>query len=102
MVNANVLFIAHLRSIVRRGSVRIIDSAGRSHEVGDGTSPAATVRLKTRRFELALALNPALALGEGYTKGLLLIEEGTLYGFVEVLARNYGKLGRNAWLSLLE
>ena len=33
--------------------------------------------------------------------GLLTIEEGTLYDFLEIAARNYGNLERVAWFSLL-
>ena len=33
--------------------------------------------------------------------GLLTIEEGTLYDFLEIAARNYGSLERVAWFSLL-
>ena len=97
-----MLFIPMLRSIVREQALRIVDHKGRSHLVGDGTAPAATVRLRSKRLEYVLALNPALALGEAYMDGLLIIEDGNLYDFLEVLARNYGKLGKNRWLSLIE
>jgi cyclopropane-fatty-acyl-phospholipid synthase len=97
-----MLFIALLRSIVRVGSLRVIDHRGRSHLVGDGTPPAVTIALKAKRLEYLLALNPALSLGEAYMDGLLVIEDGTLFGFLELLARNYGTLGKSAWLSLLE
>lgn len=97
-----MLFIALLKSIVRAGSVRVVDHAGRSHLVGDGTAPSVTIVLKTKRLEYSLALNPALSLGEAYADGLLTIEDGTLFDFLEVLARNYGTLGKSAWLSMLE
>ena len=97
-----MLFIPMLRSIVREQALRIVDHKGRSHLVGDGTAPAATVRLRSKRLEYVLALNPALALGEAYMDGLLIIEDGNLYDFLEVLARNYGKLGKNPWLSVIE
>jgi cyclopropane-fatty-acyl-phospholipid synthase len=97
-----MLFIPMLRSIVREQALRIVDHKGRSHLVGDGTTPAATIRLRSKRLEYVLALNPALALGEAYMDGLLVVEDGKLYDFLEVLARNYGKLGTNPWLSLIE
>jgi len=97
-----MLFIALLRSIVRVGSLRVIDPGGRSHLVGDGTAPAVTIVLKARRLDYLLALNPALSLGEAYMDGLLTIEDGTLFDFLALLARNYGTLGKSAWLSLLE
>lgn len=97
-----MLFIALLRSIVRVGSLRVIDHGGRSRLVGDGTSPSVTIALKAKRLEYLLALNPALSLGEAYMEGLLTIEDGTLFDFLALLARNYGTLGKSAWLSLLE
>ena len=38
-------FTAMLRSIVRNGSLCVIDAAGRAHMVGDGSAPEATLRL---------------------------------------------------------
>jgi cyclopropane-fatty-acyl-phospholipid synthase len=35
-------------------------------------------------------------------EGELVVEDGKLYDFFEVLARNYGKLGSSPWLSLIE
>jgi cyclopropane-fatty-acyl-phospholipid synthase len=90
-----------LRSIVREQALRVVDHKGCSHLVGDGTA-VATIRLRAKWLEYRLALNPALALGEAYMEGLLVVEDGKLYEFLEVLARNYGKLGTNPWLSLAE
>jgi cyclopropane-fatty-acyl-phospholipid synthase len=96
-----VLFPAVLKSIVRTGSLRLIDGAGRPHEYGNGRAPHCTVRLGARRLDYTLALNPELAIGEAYMDGLLTIEEGTLYDFLEIAARNYDNLERVAWFSLL-
>jgi cyclopropane-fatty-acyl-phospholipid synthase len=95
------MFASLLRSVVRAGSLRLIDAAGRIHMVGDGSPPRATLRLRSRRVEYALALNPALAIGEAYMDGRLAVEQGTVYDFLEVLARNYSP-GAHPWLSLLE
>lgn len=96
-----MLFPAVLKSIVRTGSLRLIDGAGRTHEYGDGSPPHATVRLGARRLDYTLALNPELSIGEAYMDGLLTIEEGTLYDLLEIAARNYSNLERMAWFSLL-
>jgi cyclopropane-fatty-acyl-phospholipid synthase len=97
------MFVSLLRSIVSAGSLRLIDAAGRVHLVGDGTPPRATVRLRSRRVAYTLALNPGLAVGEAYMDGLLAVEQGTIYDFLEVLARNYPSGGGgHPWLSLLE
>ena len=71
-----MLFSALLKSIVRTGSLRLIDGAGRMHEYGNGMPPHCTVRLGARRLDYTLALNPELSIGEAYMDGLLTIEEG--------------------------
>ena len=96
-----MLFAAILESIVRSGSLRLIDGAGRTHEFGDGVQPRCTIRLGHRRLDYTLAFNPALSVGEAYMDGLLTIEEGSLYDFLEIAARNYGHLQRSAWYRLV-
>src|SRR6266513_1472834 len=97
-----MLFTAILRSIIRNGSLCVIDSAGRRQTIGDGSPPEATLRLTSKASEYTLALNPALSLGQAYMDGRLVIEEGNLYGFLDVVARNYGAPWRNPWLTFLE
>ena len=95
-------FIAMLRSVVSDGSLCLIDAAGRSHLIGDGSVPEVTLRLTSRASNYSLALNPALAVGEAYMDGRLVIEQGSLYGFLDLIARNYGPSGRNPWLVFLK
>ena len=96
-----MLFAAILKSIIRTGSLRLIDGAGRAHEVGDGQPPRCTIRLLRRRLDYTLAINPALTVGEAYMDGILVVEEGTLYDFLEIAAHNYVHLERNPWFALL-
>jgi cyclopropane-fatty-acyl-phospholipid synthase len=96
-----MLFPALLKSIVRTGSLCLIDGAGRMHEYGDGTPPHCTVRLGARRLDYTLALNPELSIGEAYMDGLLTIEEGTLFDLLEIAARNYSNFERKVWFALL-
>ncbi|MEA2731252.1 MAG: cyclopropane-fatty-acyl-phospholipid synthase, partial [Acetobacteraceae bacterium] len=79
------LFTRMLAFVVRSGSLCLIDGAGRTHAIGDGSSPRVTVRLRSRRLSTTLALNPSLSIGEAYMDGALVIEEGTLYDFLEIL-----------------
>src|SRR5262249_7711156 len=82
------MFIALLKSIVRDGSLRVIDAAGRTHKVGDESPPRAVIRLKSARLAYTLMRNPGLALGEAYMDGQLTVEEGSLYDFLALVARN--------------
>lgn len=82
-----MLFPVILKSIVRTGSLRLIDGAGRTHVYGDGSPPHCTVRLRARHLDYTLALNPELSIGEAYMNGLLTVEDGTLYDVLEIAAR---------------
>jgi cyclopropane-fatty-acyl-phospholipid synthase len=97
-----MLVSAILRSVVHRGSLDIIGANGRSKTFGDGTGPHVSVRLASKRTEVALTLNPALAIGEAYMDGRLIIEEGSLYDFIDLLAQNVGSALGGPWRRVLE
>lgn len=96
------MFIPILKRFVREGGLRVIDAAGRSHAVGDGSPPRATIRLTSKRLEYTLILNPSLSVGEAFMEGTLQVEDGTLYDFLDVLARNFDNVGRLPWLAFIE
>ena len=95
------MFARILGFVVRSGSLCLIDGAGRTHVVGDGSPPRATVRLRSRRLDITLAFNPSLSIGEAFMDGTLVIEQGSLYDFLEVLGQNVGRIGAHPWLGLL-
>jgi cyclopropane-fatty-acyl-phospholipid synthase len=97
-----MLFTAILSSIVREGSLRLIDAQGRAKLIGDGSSPRVTVRLADRRLDWTLALNPGLSVGEAYMEGRLVVEQGTLYDFLELVARNFNSAGKPRWMAAFE
>ena len=96
-----LLFPAILETVIRTGSLRLIDGAGRIHDYGDGSSPHCTVRLHARRLDYTLALNPELSIGKAYMNGLLTVEEGALYDVLEIAARNFRNFEKMPWFSLL-
>ena len=73
-----MLTAAAFSSIIKSGSLRLIDSRGRSRIIGDSTSPRCAVRLKDRWLEYTLAFNPALQVGEADREGRLTRAQGTL------------------------
>ena len=94
-------FAVLLRRIIRQGSLRLTDSSGRAHLLGDGTPPTVSVRSLSRRLDYMLTLSPTLLLGEAYMDGRLLIEQGSLYDFLALLARQEGGSPTPAWFSIL-
>jgi cyclopropane-fatty-acyl-phospholipid synthase len=93
-------FTAVLEAIMRKGSLALIDASGRRWTFGDGTPPVSTVRLKSRSLNRRLAFNPGLGLGEAYMDGSLVVEDGSVYDFIAVLARNVDNVPRNSWLAM--
>ncbi len=91
-----------LKSVIRTGCLRFVDAAGRAYLIGDASPPCATIRLRSRRTEYALVLNPALSVGEAYMNGELIIEEGSLYDLLKLFAVNFNEANRHPWLSLIE
>ncbi len=96
------MFTRLLAYLIRDGSLRVIDGAGRTRVLGDGTPPAATIRVASRRADAAIALNPSLRVGEAYMDGTLTIEDGTLYDALAVIARNFDRVSGHPWLGAIE
>lgn len=81
------------KPFVQIGTLRIIDSCGKTHVfIGnkDKESPNldVTIRLHNKQIERQFLLEPQLALGEGYTKGTITLEQGNLYDLLELGAKN--------------
>src|SRR5262245_4071154 len=77
-----------LRRIVRRGDLTFIDAKGVSHRYGDGAGRPVVVRVRERRVEWHLVIDPQLALGESYMRGALRMERGRIYDLLELLLSN--------------
>jgi cyclopropane-fatty-acyl-phospholipid synthase len=84
-----------LRSFVRRGTLRLHDATGASHEFGDGSDAArATLRLHSKSVERRLFLNPELAAAEAYMDGSLTCEDGsTVHDLLYLFSINRAALG---------
>ncbi|MGE0409553.1 MAG: class I SAM-dependent methyltransferase, partial [Amphiplicatus sp.] len=65
-----------LRSLVKQGSLTLVDAAGGRRAYGDGAGTRVVMRLDDPRLYRALFLNPELAAGEAYMDGTLAFEEG--------------------------
>ena len=80
-----------LGTVVKRGSLTVVDARGRRTTYGPGGAPALTVRFTDRKVPLELLRNPRLAIGETYMDGRLVIEDGTLLDLLELV------VGANRW-----
>src|SRR6186713_1766974 len=83
------LFDAMLRRLIRQGSLTVVDSSGRHHAYGDrsGGEPV-TIRFTDSATPRRAAFNPALELGEAYSDGRLVVEQGDIRAFLDLVGRN--------------
>ncbi len=81
---------ALLRSIIRDGALMVRGPGGRTYAVGGAGEADAPliVHIRDRATLARIASNPALAVGEAYMDGGLVIERGSLYDFLALATRN--------------
>ena len=77
-----------LKKIKFNGRLEIIDYLSKSHIFGD-KGPLVKVKLKSKSIEKKLFRNPGLYLGEGYMNEEILIEEGTIEQFIDIITSSY-------------
>ena len=88
-----------LRRLIRQGSLTVIDADGRTHRFG-GTEPGPSVTIKfhSRSLNWRLFFNPMMAAGEAIMDGELVVEDGEIYDFVDLTARNMSWGYPDHWL----
>lgn len=83
-----MLFARFLNPLMKKGTLTIIDHAGRTHVCGNGSAPNVTVRFKDPALGTKLFLDPALHAGEGYMNGTLVVENADLYAMLSLVMSN--------------
>ena len=90
-----------LGSFIRRGTLRLTTARGTVLQFGDGTGEPVAIRFKTRWTELAILLDPELAVGEAYMDGTLVVERGSIADFLLLaMSQDYG--GKAPWFGRLQ
>ena len=86
-----MLLAVLLKSMIKTGSLTLVDAGGRTHRFGDKGEPGVTVRLHDRALHTRLFLNPMLAVGEAYMDETLTIEDDAdIYDFLALCLCNLG------------
>ncbi|WP_086464123.1 SAM-dependent methyltransferase [Oceanibaculum nanhaiense] len=81
---ANKLF----ERLIKVGDLTIIDAKGRRRHYKASDSPKVTIRITDPHMHWKVMLAPQLAVGEAYMDGKLVIEEGTLFDFIDIGVQN--------------
>lgn len=73
---------------IKFGNLSIIYPSGHRASFGDGSGEPIVVRIADTRTLWSLIVNPELAFGEAFMDGKFVIEEGSLYDFLDLTFRN--------------
>ena len=90
-----------LRRIVRKGALAVTTPSGNRHVYGDGSGSPVAIRFTSRSWLLAILLDPELRLGEAYMNGGLMVEQGSIADFLELMIANTSGQEPAAWTRLL-
>ena len=79
-----------LSQFVRRGSLELVTPRGTRLAFGDGSEPKVVMRFADRAAERLFLWDPELKLGELFTDGRIVIEEGSIYDFFQLVMQDSG------------
>jgi cyclopropane-fatty-acyl-phospholipid synthase len=92
MLSEKILSLAFTRA-VKRGSLEMITAEGERFTFGNGSEPRVSIRFTDEAAQMALCLHPELKLGELFTDGRLVLEQGTILDLLQLLLQdNHGQL----------
>jgi cyclopropane-fatty-acyl-phospholipid synthase len=90
-----------LRPVLRKGGLRLVSPNGTVVAFGDASETSPRVRIVDHASIRRLCRNPALALGELFVEGRLLLEQGSIYDLLSIISENLAS-NRPALLQLIE
>lgn len=99
----NTLLRVFLQKAIRTGNLTVVGYSGDKFTVGDQTGNPIILRFNSAAAERAVAVDPALKLGECYMEGQIDFEQGSLYDLIMLAYRNAGRQLIDApWTKLIE
>ena len=79
---------AVLEKVVREGDLTVKLPGGRTLRLGDGTGPQLVARITSAVWAARIAAKPGLAVGEAYMDGGLVLEQGEIDDFIDLIGAN--------------
>ena len=80
-----------LKKISFKGTIEIIDAKGNLHSYGK-SNPYVKIKFKNKQTERKIFFYPDLYLGEAYMNNELIIEEGSIEDFIDIISKSYQDL----------
>ena len=77
-----------LERLVKVGCLRVVDANNKTHVFSGSDGPSVTIRLHDRSLHWKLFLRPEIHAGEAFMDGLLTVEDGSIYDFLDLVGRN--------------
>jgi cyclopropane-fatty-acyl-phospholipid synthase len=91
------LLRAVCRRLIRTGALQVTTAAGSTFSCGDGTGTPVAIRFASSAAEWRTLIDPELRLGEVYMDGDLVVEQGSIAEFLDLVVRNLSRTGRSVW-----
>ena len=82
------MLFSTLKNISLKGKIDILDYNDTIHSFGT-SDPYVKIKLTNKSIKFKLFINPSLYLGEGYMNGDILIKEGTIEDFINIVSESY-------------
>ena len=82
------MLLSVLKNLTLKGKLEIIDASDKIHTFGE-TEPYVKIKFTTKSIEHKIYKNPSLYLGEGYMDGEIIIQEGTIENFINIITASY-------------
>ena len=79
---------AVLRNLAREGDLTLKLPGGRQLQLGDGTGPKLVARITSMAWAARIAAKPGLGVGEAYMDGGLVLEQGGIGQFIDLIGAN--------------
>lgn len=77
-----------LKSLVREGDLTIKLPGGAELKLGDGSGPPLVARVTSAAWAARIAAKPGLGVGEAYMDGGLVLEQGDIDEFIDLIGAN--------------
>jgi len=79
---------AALEKVVREGDLTVKLPGNRQIRLGDGSGPPLVCRITSAGWAARIAAKPGLGVGEAYMDGGLVLEQGEIHDFIDLVGRN--------------